>query len=257
MNLRLVVWNCGMALHKKVEPLLSLRPSLAILAECAEPDIIRRKAPQFAFNDCEWSGLQSTKGLGVFSFGGLSLRRHQSWEKVFHLFLPLELRGPTDLNLLAVWAFNHRAPAQVSRKPRTTLEALQYYSPFLKAKASIVAGDFNANVIWDKTSKYPPFADVDAVLRGLGLTSAYHRTTGLALGEEAHGTLFWQKNRQQAYHIDYIYVPDAAIPGLRGLKVCSPDEWLALSDHVPLVMDLRVDSLLTTRRGAGESSGCS
>jgi exodeoxyribonuclease III len=93
MRLRLVTWNCGMAIHKKVEPLLALLPDLAILPECAEPDVIRTRAPTFSFTDCEWSVLQSTKGLGVFSFGGLSMRRHQSWDRAFHLFLPLEIRG--------------------------------------------------------------------------------------------------------------------------------------------------------------------
>ena len=30
MSLRIVIWNCNMALHKKVEPLMALKPDMAI-----------------------------------------------------------------------------------------------------------------------------------------------------------------------------------------------------------------------------------
>ncbi len=35
--MRLVAWNCAMALHRKFEALLRLRPDVAVIAECAEP----------------------------------------------------------------------------------------------------------------------------------------------------------------------------------------------------------------------------
>lgn len=31
MTLRIVIWNCGMALHKKAEPLMALNPDIAII----------------------------------------------------------------------------------------------------------------------------------------------------------------------------------------------------------------------------------
>jgi hypothetical protein len=224
-----------MGFHKKLNELLSLRPDLLILPECAEPDILRQKAPHFAFSDCEWSGTNRNKGLGVFSFGGLSLRRHHSWERRFHLFLPVEVRGSSTMNLLAVWAFNHRGTAAV-----TTLEALSYYRPFLSSHAGLVAGDFNSNVIWDRTGNPNGFAAVDAALRELGLASAYHATTKAPLGKEPHGTLFFLKRVAQPYHIDYIYLPQPAA-ATASVTLGQPADWLALSDHVPLVADFSAD----------------
>jgi hypothetical protein len=58
-----------MGVHKKIDELLSLRPDLLILPECAEPDVLREKAPHFTFSDCEWSGNKKHKGLGSLSGG--------------------------------------------------------------------------------------------------------------------------------------------------------------------------------------------
>lgn len=240
MSFRLVVWNCNMALHAKYERLLALGPHVAIIPECAAPDILRRKAPDFAYDDCAWYGLVENKGLGVFTFGGLTLRRHDSWDPRFHIFLPLEVRGAIQYNLLAVWAFNHRAPKSVVPSAVTTDEAIRYYSPFLCSAPTVVAGDFNANVIWDATGKYAKFADVDATLRALGLVSAYHAVNGHAMGQEPDPTLFWQKKAHQGFHIDYAYVPIGIVSHIEQAVVGAAEEWLSVSDHAPLVVDICV-----------------
>jgi hypothetical protein len=43
----IVVWNCNMALQDKYEPLLALGPDIAIVAECANVDLMGKKAPFF------------------------------------------------------------------------------------------------------------------------------------------------------------------------------------------------------------------
>ena len=40
--MRLIAWNCNMAFHRKVEPLLALRPDIAVISECAEPGRLSR-----------------------------------------------------------------------------------------------------------------------------------------------------------------------------------------------------------------------
>ena len=41
--MRIVAWNCNMALHKKYEHLLALRPDVAAIPECAQTGLTRRK----------------------------------------------------------------------------------------------------------------------------------------------------------------------------------------------------------------------
>jgi exodeoxyribonuclease-3 len=242
MSFRLVVWNCNMALHAKHERLLSLRPDVAVVPECAEPDILRRKAPDFRFADCEWRGSGKDKGLGVFTFGDLRLRLHQSWEPRFHLFLPVEVRGPATFNLLAVWAFSTRAPERVAPNPATTAAAVAHYAPFLAAAPAVVAGDFNASVFWDASKRYESFAGLDASLGALGLVSAYHAAGGHALGAEPAPTLFWQKKVTQPFHIDYAYIPRAWTSRVREASIGGAGEWLAHSDHAPLVVEVAGDA---------------
>ena len=40
--MRLVVWNCAMALHRKIDALMALRPDLAVIPEAAEPGRLGR-----------------------------------------------------------------------------------------------------------------------------------------------------------------------------------------------------------------------
>jgi exodeoxyribonuclease-3 len=220
---------------------MKLRPDLAVIPECAEPDILRREVPEFAFSDCDWSGANPVKGLGVFAFNGLTLRLHQSWRREFHLFLPLEVRGRVTVNLLAVWAFKQGEKPEVGPNPGTTLLAIEYYRPFLTAQPSIVAGDFNGNVFWDKKRRYHRFAEVDAILQSLGLVSAYHHHTGVALGEETASTYFEFRRTEDAYHIDYVYIPVKMAGRMREMTVCQPSEWLTASDHVPVVVEIEME----------------
>ena len=50
---------------------------------------------------------------------------------------------------------------------------------------SIVAGDFNNSVIWDKAGGRYNFADINYLLGRLGLESAYHAHTAESPGQES------------------------------------------------------------------------
>jgi hypothetical protein len=235
--MRLVIWNCNMALHTKVDRLMSLAADLAIVPECATPEVLRKKAPSFAYSDCQWQGWLPAKGLGVFAFGELSLARHSSWDPQFPIFLPVEVRGPVVLNLLAVWAFRAGKRPVVAQSPGTTLAAVSHYAPFLTAKPSVVAGDFNARVVWDSKYRQGRFSDVDAALRGVGLASAYHSTHQVPFGTEPHPTFCLARNPSKPYHFDYAYVPKPLFESLVSVKVGTAAEWLKYSDHLPLIIE--------------------
>jgi hypothetical protein len=52
-----------MALHNKAEVLTSLRPDIAIVPECAKPEIVQKKAVRFIFRMQNGSGTISTRDL--------------------------------------------------------------------------------------------------------------------------------------------------------------------------------------------------
>lgn len=41
--MRLVVWNCNMALPRKWDALMALRPNIAVISECANPEVLAEK----------------------------------------------------------------------------------------------------------------------------------------------------------------------------------------------------------------------
>ena len=240
MPLRIVVWNCRMALDRKWHRLVAMRPDVAVVPESAEPEILRRKAPDFAFSDCEWDGWVKHQGLAVFSFGEYTLSRRVQ-DPQYRIFMPLEVRGPHVLHVLAVWAFNAATPPQAVKNSPSILPALEYYAPFLRGAPSVVAGDLNSSAIWDKPGRQSNHARSVVELQAHGLESAYHLSTGCLQGAELDSTLFHGRDPASGFHIDYCFAPAAWLRAPARVAVGRPEEWLAASDHMPVVVDLEPD----------------
>lgn len=234
--MRILVWNINMAAHKKSTLLRHFKPDIAIVPECAAPEVITSKCPDFTFTDAQWFERSRHKGLGVFSFGDLRLTRSRFFDPRFAVFLPVEVSGHQRFNLLAVWALNFRARSGV-----TTLDAIRFYCRFLESAEAVVAGDFNNSIFWDRPGKATNFAGVAAALSELGLSSAYHATTGESFAEETRPTLWFLKRSAQGYHIDYCFMPQAWFFRSVSVWVGQHREWLAHSDHAPLVVSVKDD----------------
>ena len=105
--MRLVAWNCNMALHRKAKALLRLKPDVAVISECARPDILEmRGSVDWVQAEPIWVGDNPNKGLGVFSFNGYSARLSESYFPTLRYIAPVHISGPVEFNLLAVWAQN-------------------------------------------------------------------------------------------------------------------------------------------------------
>ena len=113
--MRLVAWNCNMALHRKLDAVLSLRPDMAVIAECAEPGRLRKLSRlDWIEGDPVWIGRNTTKGLAVFAFNGYRASLSHSFSPNLRYIAPVHISGPISFNLLAVWAQN--ASAGITRK---------------------------------------------------------------------------------------------------------------------------------------------
>lgn len=220
-----------MAAHKKAALLQQLKPDIAIVPECASPEVIVSKCPDFTFTDALWWERSRHKGLGVFSFGDLRLTRSPHFDPRFEVFLPIEVTGRSRFNLLAVWALNFRVTSGV-----TMLDALRFYRRFLASADAVVAGDFNNSVFWDRPGKSTNFSGIAAALAELGLLSAYHAATGESFAQERHSTLWFLKRPNQGYHIDYCFLPRSWLSTPVSVWVGQARQWLTHSDHAPLVV---------------------
>lgn len=238
--MRIVAWNCNMAFHRKFEHLLALKPDIAVISECANPEIILQKAPRFTPSSSTWIGDDHNKGLGVFTFGAFRGIISPIYRKDFPFIAPIRIDGPTPFNLLAVWACHAKKNSYEARLGPLG-RAIGAYKSFLEESPVVVAGDFNDNVHWDKPKKINKHsANVDK-LRELGLQSAYHYSRGVGQGDESEPTIYWRDRTRNGpcYHIDYCFVPDGWTTLISNVTIGSFDDWVAsgLSDHVPLVVD--------------------
>jgi len=229
--MRILVWNINMAAHKKISLLRQLTPDIAIVPECAAPEVVVSKCPGFTFTDAQWHERSRHKGLGVFSFGNFRLTRSPDFDPRFAVFMPIEVTGGKRFNLLAAWVCNFRAGSGV-----TMLDALRFYRRFLEAADSVVAGDFNNSVFWDRPGKPTNFLAIAEALTDLGLSSAYHAVTGESFAKERHPTLWFLKRPHQGYHIDYCFLPRSWLSSPVSVWVGQAGQWLAHSDHAPLVV---------------------
>lgn len=236
--MRILVWNLNMAAHKKIALLQQLAPDLAILPECAAPDVIVSKCPEFTFADAQWQKRSRYKGLGVFSFGEVRLTRARTFDLRYEVFLPLTVTGPRCFNLLAVWSLNFHPTAGLSMP-----EAVRFYRSFLSRREAVVAGDFNNSVFWDRPGKRTNFVGVANFLSKLGLASVYHTVTGESFAQERHSTLWFLKRPMQGYHIDYCFMPQTWFSRSVSVWVGQHKKRLAHSDHAPLVITVNSNDL--------------
>ncbi len=244
--MRIVVWNCAMRLRgEKLNALEDLQPDIAIVPECESPQRLWGKQPLLAPIPMEWIGDNEHKGLGVLAFNGYRIKRHPDYGPSLRWMLPVDVRGPVNFHLLAVWAMNHRIPRtedeDLSGQP---LEAVEHYCAFLAEGPALVAGDFNNNVKWDKGKKATNHAHVVAGLERLGLASAYHVGRGELHGKESLATLHRRDRKPDGpkYHVEYCFMPLEWCSRLREIEVGAFDAWVGkgLSDHVPLIVDVDV-----------------
>jgi hypothetical protein len=232
--LRLVVWNCSGRLHDKVADLHQLRPDVAVLPECACPEVLlRRVAPRtLGARDLLWDGTHPSRGLLVATFGAWRGAVDAVHRPRATTTLPVRLAGPAELRLLAVWARPPKPDLGHRTVPEPIGAALARLQPFLDASPSVVAGDFN-RALAGRTR-------LGATLARRGFRSAYHQVRGVAPGEEPEATFFRLRRFPSPHHLDQVLVDAVTAPLLRAVEVHGGSRWRAWSDHAPLVVEMDV-----------------
>jgi exonuclease III len=237
-HLRIVTWNCGMALARKAPSLSALKPDIAVVQECSKKSVDVLSSNGFSGL---WLGANPNKGLGVFCSKEFTL---QSTDELFGKWVvPVRVHGAVvDFNLLAIWA----CPVGTKRANNyigQVFRCLEEQDVWFKMAPVVVAGDFNSNSIWDDHRPGRNHTEVVRLFEAHGLISAYHTHHAEKRGAETRPTLYFLHRQGKPFHIDYVFVPKSW--RLESVEVGSFREWGRLSDHVPVVVDVNIGSSRT------------
>jgi hypothetical protein len=232
--MRLVEWNCRMALHRKLFLLKDLNADLAIVPECAE-NLPEQVEDSFSF---AWKGHNPKKGLGVLGFNGWGVDVIDDGPRLPWV-LPVRVNHASQhvCDLLAVWtvagqrAFDSPYGAQVT-------ELIDTWSEAMTAANTLIAGDFNTSIQGPSSEEHR--ANLDRFSE-LGMISAYHHAFEIDHGDEPDRTLRWigPGRTEYRYMCDFVFVPDRLLHGLSArVEQIWDGEHAGLSDHQPVVVDL-------------------
>jgi hypothetical protein len=227
---------------EKAAALKGLEANITIVPECGRRDAYayaEATAQSVIWRDGnENSGngpSREAKGLAVFA-DNHELSLASVYADEFQVILPIKLTGKSAFHLLAVWT-KPRSRGREWGYSGMLCRAIEQYSGFLTEADSLVIGDFNTNKVFDgeRTLNH---SEIDRRLTKLGLTSAYHTFHGESQGEETRPTHYFLRKRERPFHIDHCYLPSAWLPRLRSVSVGEYSDWVPMSDHAPLVIDI-------------------
>jgi exonuclease III len=230
--MRIVTWNCGGALRRKRAALEPLCADVLVIQECENPATCTDRSYQAWAGQHLWIGTNASRGLGVFARPGIELTPVGLDPGALQLLLPCRVAG---IPLLAVWTKQANSPTfgYIGQ----LWKWLQQHGRFLSEQRAMLIGDLNSNTRWDVWDRWWNHSNVVKDLDKLGLSSLYHHCRNEAQGAESEPTFFLYRKVERPYHIDYAFLSSTLLDSA-GIEIGQPETWLAVSDHMPIVVDL-------------------
>ena len=178
-------------------------------------------------------GRKKNKGLGVLAANPWTLKAGRSPTQKW--VAPVQVRGPLDFLLLAVWA----GPVGKGKETNyigQVCEAITRRPKWFGEQPVVICGDFNSNAIWDHSRKIRSHSAVVKLLSERNMISTYHTFFSEEQGKETRPTYYFWHRKERFFHIDYIFVPRTW--GVQSFTVGTYSGWRPASDHAPSVADV-------------------
>ncbi|HEY9076588.1 MAG TPA: endonuclease/exonuclease/phosphatase family protein [Anaerolineaceae bacterium] len=237
--MNILTWNCQGAFRKKYPLIATFKPDLAVIQECETLEKITWKHGMQPGQSL-WFGDKPTKGVGIFSWTTCWFQVHESYDPAIRYCIPLEITAPISFRAIAVWAMDD--PKDRFSYSAQVYQAIGRYREFILGGDTIVLGDFNSNARTTPSSRIGNYTTLNNNLYDLWLSSAYHIHTLEKQGKERRATYYQGRKLEHGRHIDYIYVPNRWLRGLKSVAIGNPQEWLEHSDHCPVQVEIQPPS---------------
>lgn len=236
--MKLVAWNCQMTFRNKFEALNYFNADIWVIPESESPDqlaLLKKRIP--ASSHC-WVGKNEHKGLSVFTKADWKAEILDWHNQDYRFVVPLAVSSPKrTFTLIAVWT--QEVKPQKDSYVVQANRALEEYGDWL-SEDTILIGDFNSNKIWDNQKRESNHTDLVESLGRRGFRSVYHGVKGEDQGEETDPTIYWRRKLEDPYHVDHAFLHECVLSSVRNFEVGKADDWLGLSDHMPLILDVEI-----------------
>ncbi len=231
--MKIITWNCNGAFRKKLEALAEYQTDIMVIQECEDPGRSKDAGYKSWATNYIWKGDNQYKGLGVFAGKNIQLQELDWDSSGLEYFISCRING--DFNLIATWC--HGANKSKYKYIGQMWQYVQRHKS--KFQTAVILGDFNSNAFWDKAGRNWNHSDVVQELKEVGIHSVYHNYFDEEQGKENKPTFYLVKNLNKPYHLDYIFASRELTDNYVNLSVGNPDQWLSLSDHMPIFCELR------------------
>ena len=224
-----------MAFRKKGKKINEVfNPDIMVIQECEAPNKLR----SIIDNQYEilWIGDNLNKGLSIITKNHIKVKQLTVEQESVRYMLPVKLDN--GFKIIAFWAMNdkkdlmQRYIGQVWMGLNKCLEQLD--------DKTFVIGDFNWNVIWDRSSTIPLYGKLTEVidlLKDCRIESSYHYLNDEKFGEETEKTFYLYRKNDKPYHTDYIFLPIDFLKRTKQFTIGEYKNWIEYSDHMPLLID--------------------
>lgn len=230
--MKIVTWNCNGAFRNKFQLFDFFNPDLLIIQECENPEISDGVYKDWAKNYI-WIGENKNRGMAIFAKEQIKLNKLNWSDESLKLFLPCRVMD--NFNILAVWT--KKSDSGNYDYIGQFWKYLQINETHIKTDYILICGDFNSNVIWDKSGREWNHSEVVKKLNSIQIESIYHKITNENQGKESAPTLYMQRNLDKPYHIDYIFSSINLFNKDSFLEVGKSEIWLKYSDHMPIFFE--------------------
>lgn len=232
--MKLITWNCQGGFRNKFNAILTHLPDILVVQECEHLDKLLSFTNDKAI-DFLWFGHNKNKGVGVFSFGNYRFKLLKEYNPDFKTIVPILVSDEqTDFILYAICANN---PSDKNNQYiEQVWKAINYYDELLQNNIpTILIGDFNSNKIWDIKRRMGNHSDVVSFLEKREIESSYHHHFAEEQGNETQPTFYLYRHQNKPYHIDYCFASKEFINKLESISIGKYEEWISLSDHMPVI----------------------
>ena len=245
--MRVITWNCLGALNdnspgfqEKKDAILKLKPDVLVVQEC-EP-LEKLTFTEGVTDTDRISDEGQQRGLTVFCFNGFHLERLDGYNPDIKFFLPLRVfKDAFSLTLLATWIW-HKDGHYLN----VFSAAVDHYASIIGRERMLFLGDFNTPGAENNLASPKPgnrflerHLEIVGKLSQKGVKSLFHETNKVEHGKEKKedATYYHQRDVSQPFHCDYVFASDDMLKRMQSIEIGKPEEWLKLSDHMPLIVD--------------------